>query len=232
MQLALKIDVDTLRGTLVGVPALLRTLKAAGADASFLFSLGPDHTGRALRRVRRTAVRQIRGESSVVGALPVLRGDLLLLLLRRGKRVCAARLRGVAVWAAWLTGNAAYRKAAWRISRCRRLLGRRGVLQGGVACGRSRKRGLLLLFLLGLKLSLQVCDIVIRVVLQHRLRRPVLGRRLGGGFLSGRAEDGGKNHQRAGPKKHKHLHVLLEHALRVGRFRGQFRLWHGTTPSA
>ena len=53
MQLALKIDVDTLRGTREGVPALIDALKAAGADASFLFSLGPDHTGRALRRVFR-----------------------------------------------------------------------------------------------------------------------------------------------------------------------------------
>jgi undecaprenyl phosphate-alpha-L-ara4FN deformylase len=53
VQLALKIDVDTLRGTREGVPALLDALKRAEADATFLFSLGPDHTGRALRRVFR-----------------------------------------------------------------------------------------------------------------------------------------------------------------------------------
>jgi undecaprenyl phosphate-alpha-L-ara4FN deformylase len=53
MRLALKVDVDTLRGTLEGVPALVEAFKAAGADATFLFSLGPDHTGRALRRVFR-----------------------------------------------------------------------------------------------------------------------------------------------------------------------------------
>jgi undecaprenyl phosphate-alpha-L-ara4FN deformylase len=52
-QLALKIDVDTLRGTREGVPALVDALKRAEADATFLFSLGPDHTGRALRRVFR-----------------------------------------------------------------------------------------------------------------------------------------------------------------------------------
>jgi peptidoglycan/xylan/chitin deacetylase (PgdA/CDA1 family) len=51
--LALKIDVDTLRGTREGVPALVDALKLAQADATFLFSLGPDHTGRALRRVFR-----------------------------------------------------------------------------------------------------------------------------------------------------------------------------------
>ena len=56
MQLALKIDVDTLRGTREGVPALVEVLQRAQADATFLFSLGPDHTGRALRRVFRRGV--------------------------------------------------------------------------------------------------------------------------------------------------------------------------------
>jgi peptidoglycan/xylan/chitin deacetylase (PgdA/CDA1 family) len=53
MQIALKVDVDTLRGTLEGVPALLRLLDQYQVRATFLFSLGPDHTGRALRRVFR-----------------------------------------------------------------------------------------------------------------------------------------------------------------------------------
>ena len=52
-RLALKIDVDTLRGTLEGVPQLIDVLKKHGAQATFLFSLGPDNTGRALRRVFR-----------------------------------------------------------------------------------------------------------------------------------------------------------------------------------
>ncbi|HEX7965880.1 MAG TPA: polysaccharide deacetylase family protein [Gammaproteobacteria bacterium] len=52
-RLALKIDVDTLRGTLEGVPPLIETLKRHGAQATFLFSLGPDNTGRALKRVFR-----------------------------------------------------------------------------------------------------------------------------------------------------------------------------------
>lgn len=53
MQIALKVDVDTLRGTLEGVPALLRLFDRHQVRATFLFSLGPDHTGRALRRVFR-----------------------------------------------------------------------------------------------------------------------------------------------------------------------------------
>jgi peptidoglycan/xylan/chitin deacetylase (PgdA/CDA1 family) len=53
MKLALKIDVDTYRGTREGVPALLRCLDKHGVRATFLFSLGPDHTGRAIRRIFR-----------------------------------------------------------------------------------------------------------------------------------------------------------------------------------
>ena len=53
MLLALKIDVDTLRGTREGVPRLVTLLEKQGAGATFLFSLGPDHTGRAIKRVFR-----------------------------------------------------------------------------------------------------------------------------------------------------------------------------------
>ena len=70
MKLALKVDVDTLRGTEEGVPRLLSLLEKHKAGATFLFSLGPDHTGRALRRafrpgffskVRRTSVLEHYG---------------------------------------------------------------------------------------------------------------------------------------------------------------------------
>ncbi|MDE1942914.1 MAG: 4-deoxy-4-formamido-L-arabinose-phosphoundecaprenol deformylase [Betaproteobacteria bacterium] len=51
--IALKIDVDTLRGTMEGVPQLQSLLLKHRAGATFLFSLGPDHTGRAIKRVFR-----------------------------------------------------------------------------------------------------------------------------------------------------------------------------------
>lgn len=64
--LALKVDVDTLRGTREGVPRLIDVLKRHQADATFLFSLGPDHTGWALRRVFRRGFLSKVSRTSVV----------------------------------------------------------------------------------------------------------------------------------------------------------------------
>jgi peptidoglycan/xylan/chitin deacetylase (PgdA/CDA1 family) len=52
-QLAIKVDVDTDRGTREGVPHLAALLKKHNVPATFLFSLGPDNTGKAIRRVFR-----------------------------------------------------------------------------------------------------------------------------------------------------------------------------------
>lgn len=51
--IALKVDVDTERGTRIGVPNLQRLFDQHGIAATFLFSMGPDNTGRAIRRVFR-----------------------------------------------------------------------------------------------------------------------------------------------------------------------------------
>ncbi len=78
--LALKVDVDTWRGTREGVPRLLRLLERHGAGATFLFSLGPDHTGRAIRRVFRRGFLQKVSRTSVVehyGIRTLLYGTLL-----------------------------------------------------------------------------------------------------------------------------------------------------------
>ena len=80
MRVALKVDVDTLRGTRLGVPPLRRLFQEAGAGATFLFSVGPDHTGRALKRVfRRGFLGKVRRTSIVqnYGWATLLYGVLL-----------------------------------------------------------------------------------------------------------------------------------------------------------
>lgn len=79
-QLALKIDVDTYRGTREGVPRLVEALKRHNAQATFFFSLGPDHTGRAIRRVFRPGFMKKVSRTSVVehyGIKTLLYGTLL-----------------------------------------------------------------------------------------------------------------------------------------------------------
>jgi peptidoglycan/xylan/chitin deacetylase (PgdA/CDA1 family) len=96
LKLALKIDVDTFRGTREGVPRLVEALKRHEAGATFLFSLGPDHTGRAIRRAMRPGFMKKVGRTSVVshyGMKTLLYGTLL-----PGPdigRRCAEVLRGV-----------------------------------------------------------------------------------------------------------------------------------------
>ena len=52
-KLAIKLDVDTLRGYIRGVPPLLDLFKKRGLRASIFFSFGPDNSGREIRRVLR-----------------------------------------------------------------------------------------------------------------------------------------------------------------------------------
>ncbi|MDQ2818852.1 MAG: polysaccharide deacetylase family protein [Pseudomonadota bacterium] len=79
-QLVLKIDVDTFRGTREGVPNLVRMLRAHQAHATFLFAMGPDHTGRAMKRALRPGFFSKVSRTSVVehyGIKTLLYGVLL-----------------------------------------------------------------------------------------------------------------------------------------------------------
>ncbi len=79
-RIGLKVDVDTLRGTREGVPRLMALLKKHGVDATFYFSVGPDHTGRAIRRVFRKGFAQKVARTSVLkhyGLKTLLYGVLL-----------------------------------------------------------------------------------------------------------------------------------------------------------
>lgn len=95
-RIALKIDVDTWRGTREGVPALLALLHRQRAGATFLFSLGPDRTGMAIRRVFRPGFLSKVSRTSVLehyGLRTLLYGTLLP-APDIGRR-CAALLREV-----------------------------------------------------------------------------------------------------------------------------------------
>ena len=48
---ALKVDVDTFRGMREGLPRMLELFRERGIRASIFVSMGPDHSGRAIRRV-------------------------------------------------------------------------------------------------------------------------------------------------------------------------------------
>jgi undecaprenyl phosphate-alpha-L-ara4FN deformylase len=75
VRIALKIDVDTDRGTRDGVPRLVSLFERLDVRATFLFSLGPDQTGRAVKRafrrgfmgkVRRTSVLKHYGRKTLL----------------------------------------------------------------------------------------------------------------------------------------------------------------------
>ncbi len=79
-RLALKVDVDTDRGTRIGVPNLVADCREFGIPASFLFSLGPDQTGRAITRIFRPGFFKKVSRTSVVqiyGIRTLLNGTLL-----------------------------------------------------------------------------------------------------------------------------------------------------------
>lgn len=103
MKLALKIDVDTYRGTREGVPRLVETLKRHNAQATFFFSLGPDHTGRAIKRVFRPGFLGKVSRTSVLehyGLKTLLYGTLLPgpdIGRTCAKILCAARDAGFEV---------------------------------------------------------------------------------------------------------------------------------------
>ena len=97
--IALKVDVDTYRGTREGAPRLADLLGRLGVRATFLFSLGPDNTGRAIRRafrrgflgkVKRTSVVQHYGLKTLLYGV-LLPGPLIGERCREPMRDIAAR---------------------------------------------------------------------------------------------------------------------------------------------
>lgn len=65
--LALKIDVDTEIGTRIGVPNLIQLLSELQIPATFYLSLGPDNTGRAIKKIFRKDFFKKVARTNVVG---------------------------------------------------------------------------------------------------------------------------------------------------------------------
>jgi peptidoglycan/xylan/chitin deacetylase (PgdA/CDA1 family) len=78
--LSLRVDVDTLEGSLNGIPRLLRMLDKRRMQGSFFFSFGPDNSGKAIRRIfRKGFLSKMRrtGAGRLYGLKTMLYGTLL-----------------------------------------------------------------------------------------------------------------------------------------------------------
>lgn len=97
-RLALKVDVDTYVGTLEGIPRLLELFSREGIRATFFFSLGPDNTGKAVKRIfKKGFIKKVMraNPAASYGIRTLLSGTLLPAPDIGGRKDAVARMRQV-----------------------------------------------------------------------------------------------------------------------------------------
>lgn len=114
VKLAIKIDIDSLRGTIKGVPRLTNLLETHAAGATFLFSVGPDRSGRHISRLFHRGMPGWLWRTKGIrnyGMLTFLYGSLLPgpdIGNRSGEVMCAVRDGG------FETGVRAFDQIEWQ----------------------------------------------------------------------------------------------------------------------
>lgn len=104
VKLALRIEVATLRGTRNAVPRLRALLKEHNAGATFLFSLGPDRTGRALRTLPRVPRLRCYGLRALLSGTLLPAADI---------GTCCAEVMRAVRDEGFEAGIHAYERVAW-----------------------------------------------------------------------------------------------------------------------
>jgi peptidoglycan/xylan/chitin deacetylase (PgdA/CDA1 family) len=97
-RVALKVDCDTFLGTRDGIPRLLDILGKRGIRATFYFTLGPDRSGVAIRRVftrKGFLKKMVRSRAPSLYPLRTMLSGTLLPARRIGEG-CSAAIRAVA----------------------------------------------------------------------------------------------------------------------------------------
>jgi undecaprenyl phosphate-alpha-L-ara4FN deformylase len=139
MIFSIKIDVDTERGTRFGVPNLIALLTELKIPATFLFSLGPDNTGRAIQRIFRRGFLKKVSRTSVISTygLRTLLNGVLLPGPHIGKRHAA--VMRAARDAGFEVGIHAYDHQRWQDGVCYKLSAEQIATEFTKACSEFKR---------------------------------------------------------------------------------------------